>query len=151
MKQDNPDPMVHVAEFSDIGAKVTVPYQGRKIRVNKLPLDSPEQLKSDKDDFEPGRLVFNFEVRDDSTGELLTEFDPPFELRVAYTAQDHARAKAKQQDPVLGFWDGSRWIAFTTQKHNFRLEPVDKSKPELGGHGVVTLSKWADPPISWGP
>jgi hypothetical protein len=148
-KNDRP---THEAEFGGGSVKVKVPWQGRAARAEAVAHDTLDKLKSDRDDFKPARIVANIQIVDDEQGGLLTEFDPPFELRVAYTAADFQRAQTKNQNLTLGFWDGGRWIAFTSAKHGFHLEPAAPNRPlNAGGFGVVTLSKWGDPPLGWGP
>jgi len=102
--------------------------------------------------FKPGRLIFNFGVVDENDPEVyLEEFDPPIELRVRYEEEDVIRAEAAGESLRLAFWneDEKRWILFTAEKHNFRLEP-DES-PGTGGFGVAEISHWRDPQVGWGP
>jgi hypothetical protein len=48
----------------------------------------------------------------------------------------------------LGYWDGSDWVVFSEQKHQFKQVPDVGNK--AGGELVVQLSSWADPPIAVG-
>ena len=138
-------------EFTEEGATVTVPEQKdkKKVKIEKLPKDPLDKMKPKKDGFKPGRVVFNFQVVDeDDPSKVLTTFDPPFELRARYTKADEKRAQKAGQPLELAFWNGSEWITFTEEKHEFKLEPDSKG---LGGYGVAKISNWGDPNVAWGP
>jgi len=79
-------------------------------------------------------------------GTVLTAFGPAFELRIRYMAADVTAAGGGQI--WMGFWDGAKWVLFTAAKHQFSLEP--DSTPATGGHSVVMISNWGDPPIAVG-
>jgi hypothetical protein len=94
--------------------------------------------------FQPARLVANIALEDEtSPGEYLSQLDEPFELRIRYTPADMKQAKSGLK---LAFWDGTEWVVFTKEKHNFELQPDSQG----GGYGVVQLSRWGDPNIAWG-
>ena len=122
------------------------------------------------DDFTPARFVMNLELVDpDDPSKILTHFDPKVTVEIPYIQQDLDRARkhlidqAKKKaeaekrantsyEPTqaeilaaleLGFWDGTKWIKFTPQKHGYTIG--------RDGKATVTLSEWADPPIGWGP
>ncbi len=143
-------------EFGDkVQVIVTVPWQGRAVRVVKLPLseEAKERLLSVPAPFQIRRLLINFEVVDAESGELVTEFEPPFELQVEYTARHWDSAKEAGEDhPKLAFWDfeepeeEQKWVEFTSRKHNFRVEG-----DEEGGFLVATITEWGDPAHGSGP
>ena len=138
-------------EFTEEGATVNVPEQkdGKKVKIEKLPKDSLDKMKPKKGGFKPGRGVFNFQVVDeDDPSKVLATFDPPFELRVRYTKADEKRAQEAGKPLELAFWNGSEWIIFTKDKHQFKLEPDSKGS---GGEGVAKISNWGDPNVAWGP
>lgn len=126
------------------GVTVTVPWQGKKVQVEKLLSKNLDELLSEEDEFLPTRLVINFEVVEAETRKPVDEFSPPMELQVAYTADDYSSADGKS---VLGFRrDGpGRWVALTKKKHDFRLEGGP-----TGGYGFATVSDWDDVFIAWG-
>jgi hypothetical protein len=64
---------------------------------------------------------------------------------VRYTAKDVR--DAGDRDPILGFWDGAKWVRFK-EKHQFRLEADGPG--QSGGFGVAVISDWVDPPLGWG-
>ena len=148
-----------VADFPEEKSVVIVPWQGHAAIVHKAPSLPMSKLASEHDDFTPSVLIINAEIvdaRDERT--ILTDFDPPIEIQVKFpdTVIANARKRASQtksapsNDDVLaalqlGFWDGSRWVLFTKEKHNFRLLTTG------GIVGVVTLKKWGDPPVGAGP
>jgi hypothetical protein len=136
-------------EFDTEGVTVTIPDQKRKIGVRKLGLGKMESMPSVKDGFQPHRLVMNFELYDEEQPDgYLVEFEQPFELKVRYTKADLQRAEREGAALALGFWDGKSWVRFTAEKHAYRLLP--DADPENGGFGVVSITKWGDPPVSWG-
>ena len=136
-------------EFAVEGVTITIPDQKRKIGVRKLGLGHMESMPSVQGGFRPARLVLNFELYDeDHPDSYLVEFDQPFELKVHYTKADLQHAERDGAPLALGFWDSSAWVRFTPEKHGFRLQP--DANPEKGGFGVVSISKWGDPPVGWG-
>ena len=159
-----PTPEPFVCEESDNGlvckaeregVTVVVPWQGREVRVENLPLGTPEeqakllscQEHQEHDEFCATRLVINFEVVEGKTGEMLSHFDPSIELHVEYTSEDFAEAQEAGGGLVLGFWDDTRWVAFTEEKHGFELWP---DEPPETGVGVAWISSWGDRRIGWG-
>jgi|WetSurMetagenome_2_1015567.scaffolds.fasta_scaffold1038335_1 hypothetical protein len=136
-------------EFATEGVTVHIPDQKRKINVRKLAMGSLASMKPSKGGFQPARLVANFELYDEDQPEgFLVEFDQPFELRVRYTKADLQHAERDGAPLALAFWDGTTWVRFTAEKHGFNLQP--DADPKNGGFGVVSISRWGDPPVSWG-
>jgi len=136
-------------EFRKEGVIVKIPARAKPVQMVRLALPTIESLPAVPGGFRPFRLVINLKVVDAAQPDSeLSVFDPPIEVRVRHTAADLARAKAAGRPLCLGFWDGTQWIRFTPEKHQFRLE--SGTSPEAGGLGVVSLSQWGDPPIAWG-
>lgn len=136
-------------EFTQEGVIVNVPGQVRKALVQKLDIPPLESMPAIPGGFKPFRTVINLKVMDASQPDSeLAVFDPPIEVRVRYTHADQKKAGEIGKPLSLGFWDGSQWIRFTPEKHQFRLEPGPS--PEAGGWGVVNISHWADPTKGWG-
>ena len=136
--------------FPDKGVKVTVPWQGRAVDVVRLPLLPLEKMASDTDEFKPKRLVMNFEVVDaKDTDSLVTDFKPPFELRVDIPEEYLLGIKHNYDAIEMGFWDGCRWIKFTREKHQFQVRPNDP--PGTGAVATAMISNWADPAFGYGP
>jgi hypothetical protein len=138
-------------DFDEERVTITVPDQKvKKAKAVKLPLGKLDELKGREGGFKPGRLVINFALVDEDNPEtILTEFDPPFELRVRYTRGDLERAKKAGKSLQLGFWNDDEWVVFTPEKHQFQLQP--DAKENAGGYGVAQISHWGDPNIGWGP
>jgi hypothetical protein len=138
-------------DWPEEGVSVHVPQQKSNVRVKKVKLSlGPLRDMPGGPDFRPGRLVINFELVDDAAPEkVLTEFDPPFELRVRYKKADLDRAASAGRPLTLAFWDGDAWVPFTREKHGFELQP--DAKPDKGGIGFARISRWGDPAIGWGP
>ena len=145
-------------EFANVGVTVTVPDQGRRVVVVERNLP-PTIPTSDQDDFHPERMLVNFEVLEAERPNLpVTYFNPPLKVQVTYTqAQVEAARKEEQRQfkapvtglPILGFWDGTRWISFKPDKH--RLVYTPNYPPDTGGVATVELERWADPPLGWYP
>jgi hypothetical protein len=135
-------------DFSAEGVTITIPAQAKKARVDRLPVTPLADIPGQKGGFQPGRVVFNFQVVDeDNPSTVLTEFKPKFELRVRYTPADLKRAQDAGQPLELAFWDGAKWVKFTHKKHSFELKQDLKG----GGFGVAMIGNWDDPIIAWGP
>lgn len=135
--------------FLNGAVTVSVPDKpGKKIRVVKLDLGTPN-MKPKTGDFKPIRAVINVVLEDENKpGVYLTNLEQAVEIRVRYTAEDKQAADAAGATLALGFWDGKQWVRFTRQKHNFDLIP--DPDPRKGGYGIVSITKWGDPPIGWG-
>lgn len=151
-----------VATFPEAFTTVVIPWQGRPaiaIRAPSVPLD---QMKGEGNDFTPAELVINVEVVDANNEHMvLTDFDPPLELEFKFPPSliQHAREMAGRQQTTIasaddlvqvikvGFWNGARWVLFTPEKHNYRIQGNDNT----GYVGKVNLKKWGDPPIAWNP
>jgi hypothetical protein len=134
-------PETVVADFATEGVIVRVPWQGYKVRVAKLPLGTLDEVRLKQEDFQPGRLVINFQVENVATGGMMQKFKTPVELRVKYTPEDVERAKKAGKPLELAYWFNNRWIRFA-QKHQFKLGD---------GFGVAFIADWGDPKIGWGP
>jgi len=128
---------------------VNFPGQARAVQAQRLEIPAGIPMQAAPGKFQPFRLVINLQMVDaDQPDSEVLDFDPPVEVRIRYTAEDYAHARREGKPLSLGFWDGSQWIRFTAEKHQFHLEPG--SPPEAGGWGVVSVSRWADPTHAWG-
>lgn len=135
-------------EYETKGVRITLPAQKKKAKVDKLSMASLAEMPGTPGGFRPGRVVINFQVVDeDDPSTVLTVFDPKFELRIRYTPADLKRAQEAGRSLELAFWDGARWVSFTREKHDFRLEPDAQG----GGFGVAMIGHWGDPNVAWGP
>ncbi len=136
-------------EFKSEGVIVNFPGQARAVQVQRHALPAVESMPVVPGGFRPFRLVINLKLVDAAQPDReVSEFDPPIEIRVRYTASDLARAAAAGSSLCLGFWDGKQWIRFTAEKHQFHLE--SGPSPQAGGWGVVSISQWGDPINAWG-
>jgi hypothetical protein len=155
-----------VEKFPDKNVQVTVPWQGYAVKVLRIPFpplsEMPPIKVAEKHNW-PHHVWLNVVVaREDEPDALATQFAPKLELRIGYTAEDQARAKAAGfENPIFGFWDGCQWVLFTKEKHELLYEPLkDKStshEPNVNaaeqvvGFAVVQLAAWSDPAIAGGP
>jgi len=142
-----------IEPYPDKGVTVTVEWQGYEVKVLRLPQATLEEMQSPDDEFKPRRLLLNVVVaRADDTDRLVTKFDPPLQLEIAYSQEDLDIAlKRALKHPQLGFWDGCKWVLFREEKHSLKHVAAEKPTEEIIGYAVVTLSEWADPSIGAGP
>jgi hypothetical protein len=133
--------------FEKQGVYLTIPSRMPRVMVKTLPIEVPIGIQATTG-IQPIRPIINIVLynRDDPNN-YLTEFNPPFEIQVRYTADDLSEANARGADLKLAFWNGSEWNLFTHAKHNFELHP--NADPSTGGIGTVKISSWGDPPIAW--
>lgn len=151
-----------VAIFSDAFTTVVVPWQGRAVAVVRAPMVPLEQMKGEGNDFTPAELVINVEVVDAKDAHtIVTDFDPAIEVEFKFPGtliENASKLAARQEIKIgsaadftsviqLGFWDGTRWVLFTKEKHNYRIQ----GNASTGYVGKVNLKKWGDPPIGWNP
>jgi hypothetical protein len=151
-----------VATFPETFTTVVIPWQGRPVMAVRAPSVPLDQMKGEGNDFTPAELVINVEVvdaKDEHT--VLTDFDPPLEIELKFPPSliKNARELAARQKTSItsaddlasvikvGFWNGARWVLFTKEKHNYRIQGNDTT----GYVGKVNLKKWGDPPIGWNP
>jgi hypothetical protein len=136
-----------IEEFPEEQVTVTLPPQHFPARVLRLPYAPPEEMRSDRDEFNPTTILLNVVVAlTDKPDLLLTSFDPPLQLDLAFSKAVLAEAnKLGMKYPKYGFWDGCKWVAFTAEKH--QLEYPDEPHPtdQVAGRARVTLSQWSDP------
>ena len=152
-----------VALFKEEGVAVIVPWQGKEVKVKKLPPffeELPKQEEQQQQDpvFWAKREVINFEVVDENTDEIMTEFEPPIELYVVYTDEDLKNAGGLEH-LGLAFWDnvGERWVVFTDTKHSFEFRDMDSwpfddfgLPDDAAGFGFASVKNWDDLPIACG-
>jgi hypothetical protein len=135
-------------KFDDEDVEIKVPMEF-KVKPKKFPLGKKKDYISKDSKFVPKRLVINFGLVDeDDEDNILTDFDPPIEVKIRYNQKDIEDAKASKGNLRLAYWSGKDWEYFTEKKHNFKLVP--DSKPDKGGYGYVKISRWGDPPLAWG-
>jgi hypothetical protein len=97
--------------------------------------------------FQPIRVVTNVAIEEEGKpGVYLSSLGRTVKLKIKYRAADLKAAGSKPL--VLAFWDGSKWVPFTSAKHGFKLTAY--ADPAKGGYGMISIKKWGDPPISWG-
>lgn len=135
--------------FDQEGVTVTLPAITTTIKAVSLPIDIPASVQAVGEGFQPIRTLINIALVDEKNPrKYLTEFDPPFELRVRYTSEDLQAAQSMGGELGLAFWDGDQWQRLTHEKHKFTMQP-DKDASG-GGYGIALISRWGDPPIAWG-
>lgn len=133
--------------FEKQGVYLTIPSRMPRVVVKTLPIDVPIGIQATTG-IHPIRTIINLVLHDrDDPENYLTEFDPPFEIQVRYTADDLREANTRGSELKLAFWNGSDWILFTQEKHNFELHP--NADPSTGGIATAKISSWGDPPIAW--
>ncbi|MBC8231536.1 hypothetical protein H8E77_18455 [bacterium] len=153
-----------VALFKEEGVVVVVPWQGKEVKVKKLPPffeELPKQEEQQQQDpiFSAKREVINFEVVDANTEEMLTKFEPPIKLYVVYTNED-IQSAGGVENLRLAFWDNvdERWVVFTDKKHQFEMRDKDswpvneffELPDDAAGFGFASVPNWDDLPIAWG-
>jgi hypothetical protein len=142
-----------IESYPDKGVKVTVDWQGYEVKVLRLPQATLEEMQSPDDEFKPRRLLLNVVVAHaDDADRLVTKFDPPLQLEIAYSQEDLDIAlKHDLKYPQLGFWDGCKWVLFREEKHSLKHVAAEKPTEQTVGYALVTLSEWSDPSIGAGP
>ena len=140
-----------VRKFKE-NVRFIIEWQGYPVSVVRLPYPPLDEMKSDQDAFTPRRVLLNPAIVGAKNRELLiSEFNPPIELRIAYTFVDLKFAQNQSlEHPQVGFWDGSKWVLFTVEKHDLRWVPARRGT-KIAGYAVVRLSNWSDPAIGMGP
>lgn len=137
-------PMIKRFEFSTEGVTITIPFQGRPVRVFQLPFATAYQTQSEINVI---RDVINVKlVAEEGNQAPIIEFNPPIELRVRYTKYDYDDSGGNLS---LAYWDGTNWIRFNQEEHEYFLLPDYPDKAWLGGIGIAYIKFWDDPHIAW--
>ena len=134
--------------------RFTIEWQGYPVSVVRLPYPPLEEMQSDQDEFKPHRLLLNPAiVRTGKREHLVSQFNPPLGVRIAYTRADLKRAQQHGlEHPQIGFWDSCKWVLFTAEKHQLRWDPPGRAAAYgVAGYAVVHVSRWSDPAIGLGP
>jgi len=144
-----------VVEFPDKHVHVNVPWQGYAVKVLRIPYPPLSELPQIEVAGQPWpyRGLLNIVVaRQDDPDALVTQFNLPLTLKMAYSQESLARAKEFKLDyPVFGFWDGCQWVLFTKEKHNLSYESSPNPTADIAGYATVELTAWSDPFIGHGP
>jgi len=120
-----------VYHFEAEGVTAYLHYQDPELVVKRIEATEPNTPKDSE--FQPKKIFI---------GQLI--------LHVRFTPEDVENAtKAGSDEPVLAYWDGTTWVRFTEEEHEFTLY-YDQGK-DNEGVGVVKIRHWGDPEIAWGP
>jgi len=135
-------------EFEEEGITAYLHYQDPALVVKGIKAikrNTPAHSK-----FEPHRPIINVVLADAvNTNNYKKIFSGQLILHVRFNPGDVAFAKTKKSEPVLIYWDGTTWVRFTEDEHEFTLY-YDQGKDDQGV-GVVKIRHWGDPEIAWGP
>jgi hypothetical protein len=127
--------------FAAEGVLVTIPNQAV---ARALLISDPQAWPADAEDtpgvFELTRPVINFHVTENDGSTIVHHFNPPLVLRVEITEAELEQVAAGH-DLKLGFWDGSRWVLFTKEKHHFQIHSQ---------FALALIRHWGDPGVGWG-
>jgi len=138
-------------KFDNDETVITVKPQlsNKKVKIVKLKSKKMSEVPKKEDVFRPGRLVINFAGKDeDNSGQFMTRFDPPLEVRIKFKKADQDRVAA-DEELKLAFWSeiSNDWVLFTADKHQFELKLNASGE---GGVGIAHIKDWGDPQIAWG-
>lgn len=132
--------------FANDEVAVTIPA-GMSARLKAVSRDVGAVDMQPAEHFRPIRVVANIVIEDESQpGNALTDLGGQVSFKVKYRASDLEAADKKPL--VLAFWDGKGWVPLTSAKHGFKLTAY--TNPNNGGYATFSLTRWGDPPISWG-
>ena len=153
--RENKDNREKVFTADADGVTITVPYQGKAITIEQLPLgnlaDQPSGQERVSEDpacpasFKPHRLAIDFQAVD-ANRNLLTRFCVPLTMRIYISQADVAAAggnpdnlRLANVDHPTGWWEV------------YDARPVlDSSDPRWVGYIEAKLTKWDDRPSGVG-
>jgi hypothetical protein len=141
-----------IGDYTDKGVVVSVDWQGYPVKLLRIPSPPLEEIAPPVEELSIGRTLLNVVVaRADDPDTLVTRFDPPLTIRMAYTQEDLERARRKDlTQPYFCFWDGCNWIRFTQEKHHLSYDD-EHAEGDIAGYATVQLSAWNDPLLASGP
>ncbi len=144
-----PEPVVR--RFEQEGVIVIIPWQGRAVDIEKLPLEPAKPLPGEQDNFKLKRLVIDWRVYDRETNETVYSFDPPIKFQVAYTPGDVEAAGGLEKLKLASVvHKENRWLVFTREEHGFKLIPYDPALPTSGVAFVDRITMWDDRHTGYG-
>jgi hypothetical protein len=114
-------------EFPDKHVHVSVPWQGYAVRVLRIPYPPLSELPQIEVAGQPwpyGGLLNVVVARHDDSDALVTQFNPPLTLRMAYSQESLERAKEFIGLSVFGFWDGCQWCSSRKKSTTCRTSPA---------------------------
>lgn len=133
--------------FDKEGVAINIPGQSKKLKAVSLPIDIPTAAQEAAGLRIIRTLINVVLVDEDDPDTFLSEFDPPFELKVRYTADDFQQAQDLGGQLSLAVYINDEWMLLTKEKHRYQLLP--DNNPAAGGFGVAQISNWGDPPVAW--
>lgn len=137
-----------VYHFEEEGVTAYLHYQVPALVVKGI--EAIERDTPKNSEFHPNRLIMNVVLADAvNTNNYKKIFFGQLILHVRFNPGDVAYAKTKGSEPVLLYWDGTTWVRFTVDEHEFTLY-YDQGMNDQGV-GVVKIRHWGDPEIAWGP
>lgn len=127
--------------FENEKVRVTIPHQAvaRPLIISD-PMEFPPDPPPTPGVFIKTQWAINFQVTEDDGSTIVHRFNPPLVLRVDIPPEEIERALAGE-DLKLAFWEGSRWLPFTKEKHHFQLHSE---------FAIALIRHWGDPPVAWG-
>jgi hypothetical protein len=138
-----------VKSFPTVGVIVYLPAYATTIEVTLPTPPAISSMPAVPIGFHPFRVVANIKFMDTKDPKKTSfVFSEPVEIHVQYTDQDMTIAKAAGRELSLGYWDGTRWLRYTTTTHQLKIAPA--TPPATGGWGIFKVLKWGDPPHAWG-
>lgn len=136
--------------------RVLIPKQsnGKSLKTSEFFTDPQVITRPRQGTFVPKRLITTFQIEDENTNDLATQFAPPIELRVKYTAQDY------RQDLSLGIFVPTIDCLPIIPKIRVQATGCWKALPNVtftgqgpspnGGEAVVQITDLGDPTLGWG-
>ena len=103
------------------------------------------------DDFEPKRLLVNFElIQPEESNEDLTNFDLAIGLQVYFTHKDF-EFESEEKPLALAFWDSNKrkWVLFKEAKDTVKKVLIEDD-PIWAGYFEIEFDEWGDPPMALG-
>jgi hypothetical protein len=131
----------HHFKTHQVKVKLKKQHDQRQVKVQAESVLPPTQVE--QDDFHVGRHVLNLVLEKDEQARI----DPPAEIWVALTGEDHQRAGGREK-VKMAYWDGAQWVVFQKGKHKYRLVDVDQDGTQ--DYAVAEIAQWGDPPIAVG-
>jgi hypothetical protein len=138
--------------FDKEGVVINIPTQNSGITIIPQLLDAPWMPgMRTVGDFNPNRLVINFEFVDEKDpGIYLVEFDPPIEVVVYYTLGDRSFAEKDKKPIAIAYWKDDRWkLIDRSAPHSLSdISPI--LSESWSGLLRFYISTWGEPTIALG-
>lgn len=120
----------------NIPVKIKPQIQSVDKAIGKVPMTKTKN-------FRPIRVVANIYFQEvGKPGKYVKNLGGDVKIKVKFRKKDKKKAGGKQL--ILAYWNRKKWVLIPIKKLVYYVTP------SKGGYGIISITKWGDPPMAWG-